>query len=132
MDRARDQEEVNPEVVEFGSYGRSDSDRVASEIFCQDMAGCIFQGTSPRLSPLQFGVQLPCYEACWNASSEEECFQQLQQHPRQLRVSDAVRMLWKSDINATAIPLFECSSFGMFVLIKGDISFVFVVLTAIL
>lgn len=81
------------------------------------MASCIFQGTSPSISPLDFNVQLPSYESCWIAKTADECLESLQSMPQQILVSTAIRNLQHAPSNGSA--LFEASGFAMFVLLKG-------------
>lgn len=82
------------------------------------MANCIFRGAaSPAFSPLEFNIELPCYEACWEASTASDCLEALQRLPQQMRVSAAIRELRKSSVHNAA--LFEASAFGMDILVKG-------------
>ena len=80
------------------------------------MAGCIFQGVLPTISPLDFDVEMPCYDSCWEATTAADCLQQLQKWPRQILVSTAIRRIRASTQNG---PLFEASGFGMFVIVNG-------------
>ena len=92
--------------------------RIACEIFCLDMAGCIFLGKQPSLSPLSFNVEMPCYEKCWEVDTAADCLHQLQNLPRQVDVSTAIRRL-RSFHGETDL-LLEASGFGMFTLIMGE------------
>ncbi|KEF51619.1 uncharacterized protein A1O9_12254 [Exophiala aquamarina CBS 119918] len=88
--------------------------RVACRIFCQDMALCVFRRKSPSFSPLSFDAPIPCYDACWEASTKEECLYHLKTFPKQVLVSTALRQF--AD-DAVGVAILEASSFGMFVLI---------------
>lgn len=81
------------------------------------MVHCIFMGRTPTLDPNTFHVELPGYEACWEAEDASSCLHLLQSHPRPMQVSAALGLLvsWPD----AAAPLFEASAFGMHVLIHG-------------
>ena len=97
--------------------------RIASEILSQDMAACVFHTKSPSLSPLTLKVELPCFEACWEAQTSSECFQMLQKYPPQMQISSASRALRTSSLTVDNSPSFESSAFGMSTLIMGKFSF---------
>ena len=61
---------------------------------------------------------LPCYDACWEAGTKEECLTQLQSLPKQILVSTALKQLGAEDDEN--IPTLEASAFGMFVLILSE------------
>ncbi|KAG4431543.1 hypothetical protein IFR05_012978 [Cadophora sp. M221] len=92
--------------------------RIACALFNQSVGACLFQGSTPVISPLDLDVDLPCYEICWEAKSAAECLQHLKSNPSQLRVSTAIQnhLTGLSLENNTA---FETSAFGMFTLIHG-------------
>ena len=92
--------------------------RVACRIFGQDMALCIFRKKSPSFSPLSFDVLTPCYDACWEAGSKEECLTQLQSLPKQMPVSTALKLLGSE--HSESIPTLEVSAYGMFILILSE------------
>jgi hypothetical protein len=79
------------------------------------MALCVFRRKSPSFSPLSFDVLIPCYDACWEANTKEECLEYLKSLPKQTLVSTALRQLAADD--ADSVAALESSSFGMFVLI---------------
>ena len=84
------------------------------------MAGCVFLGRPPALSPLSVDVTLPCYESAWEADSAEECLRRLQNAPVQVSISTALRTLRKED--NSGFPVLEASGYGMFVLINGKLN----------
>ena len=90
------------------------------KIVCQDIAGCIFQGIPPIISPLDLDIQLPCYETIWEAKTASECLQHLQNMPQQIPISTAFKQLRVSRV--TDRPLFEASGFGMLILVAGECS----------
>ena len=92
--------------------------RIACQMFCQDMALCVFRRRSPSFSPPNFHVELPCYESCWEAETAADCFQHLQLLPPPLRVSTATQHIGSE--HADEMPTFEASAFGMFILIMGE------------
>lgn len=93
--------------------------RLACAIFVHDIAGCIFEGKPPSLSPLRLHVELPSYESCWEAKSAEECLKRLQSTSVQPLMSTAVRQIRRANINE--LPAFEASGFGMFTILKGKL-----------
>lgn len=93
--------------------------RLACAIFAHDIAGCIFEGKPPSLSPLQLHVELPSYESSWEAKSAEECLKRLQSTSAQPLMSTAVRQIRRANINE--LPAFEASRFGMFTILKGKL-----------
>ena len=96
--------------------------RLAAEILSREMAGCIFQGTSPEVSYLDSKIPLPSYERCWEAQTPAECLQVLQQSPNPIPLSEAIHRLRTNHL-CRDTAAFESSGFGMFVLIKGVSSF---------
>lgn len=96
---------------------RESRKRVGCAIFAHDVAGSIFQGSMPSISPLDFDVELPCFESCWEATSASECLKRLKSMPQQLLVSAAMRQL-RSMRNHTS-SILEVSGFGMFTILKG-------------
>jgi len=96
---------------------RESRKRIGCAIFTQDVAGSIFQGSIPSMSPLDFDVELPCYESCWEATSASECLKRLKSTPQQPLVSTAMHQL-RSTQNPTS-SILEVSGFGMFTLLKG-------------
>lgn len=96
----------------------ANANRAACQIFCQDMALCVFRKTSPFLSPIRCDVEMPSYESCWNAENKLECLEQLRSLPAQLQISTAIQGM---GINATNIdPVPEVSAFGMLMLILSQ------------
>lgn len=96
------------------------SRRIACALLAQDVASCIFHGTSPSFSPLQLDISLPSYDSCWTAESAEKCLRELQRTPSQPKLAQALQQLqksWSSDEPPQTN--FEASAFGMFILMKG-------------
>ncbi|KIW20478.1 hypothetical protein PV08_01053 [Exophiala spinifera] len=91
--------------------------RLACQVFCLDMAGCVFRSRAPALSPLSFKVLLPSYESAWQAKSKSECWHQLRATSQPLTVSYAFSRLWGAA--ADNFVGLEVSGYGMFTLIEG-------------
>lgn len=92
--------------------------RIACGLFAQDVANCIFQGSSPSFSPLKLDIELPSYESCWIANSAEKCLQELQRTPPQPHLAQALQQL-RTPKSCEERSVFDASAFGMFTLIKG-------------
>ncbi|KAK5198968.1 hypothetical protein LTR92_001439 [Exophiala xenobiotica] len=92
--------------------------RIASCLFTQDAAGCIFQGNVPSLSPLDLEVELPTYESVWHSRTATECLQKLRTIPSQLTISAGMRLLRTTE-GTDQGRTFEASAFGMFTLLTG-------------
>jgi hypothetical protein len=94
------------------------SSRIACQIFCHDIGGCIMIRRPPSLLPLSANTMLPSYESAWEAETAAECLQELQKLPTQITISGALKAL----LNRPFIgpdPHSEVSGYGMFVLIHG-------------
>lgn len=116
--------ETRIRFVQGGSWMKETSltvsfHRIANVLFCQDVASCIFMGTSPTFSPLDLDIDLPCYEICWNSRSARTCLQYLQSAPPQRRLSSTFSQLRIALPPLERHPRFEASAFGMFTLVKA-------------
>ncbi|KEF62560.1 uncharacterized protein A1O9_00533 [Exophiala aquamarina CBS 119918] len=93
--------------------------RVANVLFTQNVASCIFHGSSPTFSPFEMEFSLPAYEASWEARSSLDCLQILQSTPRPELFSSAMQRLRLAHNRTEESEPLEGSALGMFTLING-------------
>lgn len=101
-------------------YDRADGGRrLACQVLCQEMAGCVFLGRPSSLLPWALHLPLPSYAACWDAQTVEECRDSIARSPQPILISAAVREL--CDHKDTLSPKIETSAYGMFTLMLGKL-----------
>lgn len=118
--KGKNQDHNEAVVAQLRRFTWLTASRLACQIFAQDMAVCVFLRKSPSFSPLTFAVELPCFEACWEAETAAQCLHHLQSLPGQLRLSTTIQ-LFRSNMSDEAT-VFEASAFGMLVVILGKAS----------
>lgn len=91
--------------------------RVACEIFCLDMAFCVFLGRSPYFSAFSFRTRIPCHEKPWEAGTPSTCLHYLRDLPPQMDVATGMNKL--RSMGEEEPPMLKVSDFGMFILMMG-------------